>query len=181
MTVLLLLVLPLPYMIRANIISITAKIQKSSNFKVFVLFSICLMSLQFWDCLARLQRFRHVDENSQYREFVNYDKLASKFYSQRNLYLSGAILYLQICIGTVVTIVKKLVLKETILRDFERSKKEGAVKSRELKEAERKEVVRLSHLLELKNRDVEAVKKQLKGMQSAYDNLSTTETRLKDD
>ncbi|KAI3402636.1 YET1 [Candida oxycetoniae] len=146
------------------------------------------MSLQFWDCYNRLKKFQHID--SSYggdigRGFVNYDRLASKFYSQRNLYLSGAILYLQMCIGTVVTIVKRLVIKEKELRDSELVEKkaefEGVEMQKKRKDQERQETIKLKHLIELKQTDIDTLRKQLNGMQSAYDQLNAIESIKKDD
>lgn len=190
LVLLLLLVLPLPYIVRSNIILFLDRIQHSQHFKVVLIFSLVLMSLQFWDCLARLQKYQKIQEqingNPQYGGgFINYDKLASKFYSERNLYLSGAILYLQLCIGTVVTIVKKLVLKQKILRDHsvELKKKGLAGRDAERKKTdeENTEIVRLKQLIEVKLRDVEILKKQIKGMQATYDGMNATGIRNKDD
>ncbi|WLF80261.1 ER 25 kDa transmembrane protein [Lodderomyces elongisporus] len=162
----------------------------SQHFKVVLIFSLVLMSLQFWDCLARLQKYQKIQEqingNPQYGGgFINYDKLASKFYSERNLYLSGAILYLQLCIGTVVTIVKKLVLKQKILRDHsvELKKKGLAGRDAERKKTDEEitEIVRLKQLIEVKSRDVKVLKKQIKGMQATYDGMNATGIRNKDD
>lgn len=46
------------------------------------------------------------------------EQLASKFYSQRNLYISGAVLYLELAIYTVSTIVRKLVAKQDRLQSL---------------------------------------------------------------
>lgn len=136
------------------------------------------MSLQFYDCLQRLEKYRKVQENDVLQGFVNYDKLASKFYSQRNLYLSGAILYLLMGIFTVATIVKKLVLKEKLYRQLVTERDEG-VKAGGKSDSE--ELVKVKHLIELKQKDIDALKKQLNGLQNAYDGLNKGEVRSKDD
>ncbi|KAI5959352.1 YET1 [Candida theae] len=136
------------------------------------------MSLQFYDCLQRLEKFKKVQESDVLQGFVNYDKLASKFYSQRNLYLSGAILYLMLSIYTVSTIVRKLVLKEKVYRQLLAERDEG-LNAPEAGDSE--ELVKVKHLIELKQKDIDALKKQLNGLQSAYDGLNKPEVRSKDD
>ncbi|CCG23877.1 membrane-localized protein [Candida orthopsilosis Co 90-125] len=179
MITLLLFVLPLPLMVRSQIVSIYIKITTAQNFRIFLGFSITLMSLQFYDCLQRLEKYHKVKENDVLQGFVNYDKLASKFYSQRNLYLSGAILYLLMGIYTVASIVKKLVLKEKLYRQLIAERDESRTGGGEKSDGE--EVVKVKHLIELKQKDIDALKKQLNGLQTAYDGLNKGEERSKDD
>lgn len=179
MAILFILVLPLPHVIRQKIVDITFTIQKSQNFKVLVVFSFALMALQFMDCIKRLHRYSGYSDNPYFEGSVgsmvhhvaqpislNYDQLASKFYAQRNLYLSGAILYLQMAIATVVTIVRKMVVKEAEYRKLISGASRGTTKE------EDEEITRLKHAIELKQLDIDTLKKQIKGLQSAYDSLT---------
>lgn len=77
------------------------------------------------------------------------DQLASKFYSQRNLYISGAVLYLELAIFTVSTILKKLVAKQDTLRSVNIKKEYGS-----------------------KEEEVEKYKELIKSKQTQIDNLS---------
>lgn len=178
MITLLLFVLPLPLMVRSQIVTLYTKITTAQNFRIFLMFSITLMSLQFYDCIQRLEKYRRVQENDVLQGFVNYDKLASKFYSQRNLYLSGAILYLLMGIYTVASIVKKLVLKEKLYRELIAERDDG---SKTGKSDDSEEIVKVKHLIELKQKDINALKKQLNGLQTAYDGLNKGEERSKGD
>ena len=175
MITLLLFVLPLPLMVRSQIVTLYTKITTAQNFRIFLMFSITLMSLQFYDCIQRLEKYRRVQENDVLQGFVNYDKLASEFYSQRNLYLSGAILYLLMGIYTVASIVKKLVLKEKLYRELIAERDDG---SKTGKSDDSEEIVKVKHLIELKQKDINALKKQLNGLQTAYDGLNKGEERL---
>ena len=49
MITLLVLVLPLPYVVRQKIVDLTFALQKNQNFRVGIVFSIILMSLQLLD------------------------------------------------------------------------------------------------------------------------------------
>ncbi|CAI5759630.1 unnamed protein product [Candida verbasci] len=168
MVFLFLLVVPLPFVIRSQIVELTFKLQKSQNFKVFLTFALVLMGLQFFDCLQKLDKYKHTTSNPLYPG-TNYDQLASKFYAQRNLYLSGAILYLQMSISTVITIVRKLVLKEREIRNFG--------KNVDISE----EIVKLKQLIELKQKDIDTMKKQIGGIQTAYNQLNIDERTNKHD
>ncbi|KAI5955365.1 YET1 [Candida jiufengensis] len=179
MFTLLILVIPMPYIMRSKIIDLYNKLTNLQNFKIFLLFSISLMSLQLIDCLQRLQKYRK-DDNNLAGNFVNYDRLASKFYSQRNLYLSGSILYLTLCIFTVVTIVKKLVLKEKIYREavLQKGKK---LELNKVDEVELSKIEELKKKIALKDKDILNLKNQIKNNQSAYDKLNGDIKRSKDD
>ncbi|KAK6875278.1 Endoplasmic reticulum transmembrane protein 1 [Candida tropicalis] len=124
--------------------------------------------MQLLDCVQRLRKYADI-ENPNFPG-IDYDRLASKFYSQRNLYLSGAILYLQVAIGTVVTIVRKMVLKEKLFRQSKTNTVDDAA-----------EVEKLKHLIELKQQDIDVFKKQVANLQKAYDTLTPEEKKGKDE
>ncbi|KAI5959396.1 YET1 [Candida pseudojiufengensis] len=183
MTFLLILVLPVPYIIRSKIIELYNIVTNFKNFKVFLIFSISLMSLQLMDCLQRLQKFQKNENSNLSNGFVNYDRLASKFYSQRNLYLSGSILYLTLCIFTVVTIVKKLVLKEKIYREeiLKQTSGKSTTTTSDNNDATLAEIEKLKHQIEFKERDIKNLKEQIKNNQAAYDKLNVETIITKDD
>ncbi|RLV90340.1 Endoplasmic reticulum transmembrane protein 2 [Spathaspora sp. JA1] len=177
MVVLLILVLPLPQVIRQKIVNFSIICQNSSNFRVGVIFSLMLMTLQFFDCLKRLQRYSGAIDNPyfenstrhhHYEQPLNYDQLASKFYAQRNLYLSGAILYLMMAIATVMTIVKKMVSKEAEYRELTAKVNDTSLKSKE----EQEKIEELQQLIDKKQLDIDTFKKQISGLQAAYNELS---------
>ncbi|KAK6456614.1 ER 25 kDa transmembrane protein [Scheffersomyces xylosifermentans] len=184
MVVLLLLVLPLPHVVRTKIVDLTWVLQKSQNFKVGVAFSIILLGLQFLDCVARLKRIEGYADapfylnslggTDQHARSVSltHEQLATKFYSQRNLYLSGAVLYLMLAIGTVITIVRKLVHKEAEYRKLTSAGKFGS---------DDEEVEKYKQLIKLKEIDIQTFKKQLGGLQSAYNDLTPSEGTSKKD
>lgn len=163
---LLLLVLPLPHIIRTQIVDIVFLLEKSTYFKTGVGFWTMLMSMQVADCVQKLNKFTgNHGENPYYAQNhhqnvpLTHEQLASKFYAQRNLYISGAVLYLMISIYTVVSIVKKLVLKEKAVREFKPVNNDD-------------EVVKYKELLIVKQQDIDTLKKQVNGLQLSYDTLT---------
>lgn len=152
------LLLPLPYPIRKKIVELTVVLEKSQHARIGVAFSILLLGLQFFDCLNRLKRYS--DSTS---DFLSHEQLASKFYAQRNLYLTGAVLYLQVAIATVVSIIRKMVKKETDYR---------AAKVTASSEDVDGEIAKYKQLIKLKDQDIAQFKKQLEGLHVAYKDLN---------
>lgn len=186
MVTLLLMVLPLPHPVRVKIIDISILLRNLKNFKIGLWFTVILLSMQFMDCIQRLQRFGHLGNpyfalNSQNNQFgtMSYDQLASKFYSQRNLYITGAVLYLMLAIFTVSTILKKLVSKETEFRKLSSGEAKGD--SKVANEEELNEVAKYKKLIEQKETDIATLKKQIGGLQKSYDDLNPSQPIEKDE
>lgn len=169
MAILFALVLPLPHVVRRKFVHTVDLLRKSQNVKVGLVFFTIILGLQFFDCVNRLQRQEFMKNpyflNSLTSSMISNEQLASKFYSQRNLYLSGAVLYLELAIYSVTTIVRKLVLKEEKLRS---GNDEG-------------EIEKYEELIRLKEKDIEVMKKQIEGVQKAYDGLNKQTVISKDD
>lgn len=162
MVVLTVLVLPSPYVVRKNLVKVYNMLKSNSNVKVGVIFVSVLMLLQFFDCWNRLKKFHH---HTKGLHEMTPEHLATKFYSQRNLYISGAVLYLGLAIGTVMTIIDKLVLKLTHIRELKEKLASG-------KEEDKTEKEKYERLIELKKQDLATLNKQLAGLQRSYDDLN---------
>lgn len=167
MSSLVLLLLPLPYPVRKKIIDFTFVLEKSQHFRIGVGFSAILLVMQFLDCLNRLKRYSHIGRS----DFMSHDQLASKFYAQRNLYLTGAVLYLFLATYTLVSIVRKMVAKEGEYRKIANTEKGD----------EESEVAKYKQLIKLKEQDIATMKKQLQGLQKEYDGLTEAEPTKKED
>lgn len=177
MAILFVFLLPMPLSIRKNLVNGAAAVRLNANFKVGLIFSSILMILQFMDCLKKLQRFSHV-ENPYFAQMntarggdMLYDQLALKFYAQRNLYITGAVLYLGLSINSVVSILRNLVFKQIELKKLQLQPK---VDDSETLAKLRKELAQ-------RELNIETMKKQIKGAQVAYDSLTPLTERSKDD
>ncbi|OBA22690.1 hypothetical protein METBIDRAFT_38022 [Metschnikowia bicuspidata var. bicuspidata NRRL YB-4993] len=176
MAVIALLLLPLPHMIRAKIVRGWAALRQNANYKVGLLFVSGLMVLQFADCVQKLQKYLRRESpeavlNPSMGVGLLSDKLASKFYAQRNLYLSGAVLYLGLTIHTVLLIMGKLVAKEVLCRSAHNENTKD----------DSEEIVALKETIRKREVEIAAMKKQIEGVQKAYDGLSASSERSKDD
>lgn len=179
MTALLLLLLPLPHVVRMRLLDGYAVLKRNTNVRVGVVFTTILLGLQFLDCVKKVRRYATLD-NPYYAQFnagqpmaLLPDKLASKFYAQRNLYITGAVLYLELAIQTVITILDKLVRKENSYRELAKTSKST--------ESEDEEIRSLRDQIAKKEVDIKALKKQLTGLQSAYDGLNESKVNAKDE
>lgn len=179
MIILVIILLPMPLVIRRKIVGVATAVRLNSNFKVGLVFSTVLMILQFMDCLKKLKRFSKI-ENPYFAQTTNlarggdmlYDQLALKFYAQRNLYITGAVLYLALSINTVVSILRNMVEKET---EYRRVQLKPSAAETE------KQVSKLRQELALRDKSIVAMKKQIENSQIAYDSLTPLEERSKDD
>lgn len=176
MVVLFIYLLPMPFIVRQKLVDGAAAVRRNTNFKVALVFSTVLMSLQFMDCLKKLKRYAHTDnpyfaQNAVRGSDMLYDQLALKFYAQRNLYITGAVLYLGLSINTVVLILRDLVSRKAELRKLLLATRGSDAT---VVEHLRKEV----HQREL---DLEIMKKQLSSALAAYDSLTPLNERTKDD
>lgn len=177
MAVLFIFLLPMPLSIRKNLVNGAAAVRLNANFKVGLVFSSILMTLQFMDCLKKLQRFAHI-ENPYFAQMntarggdMLYDQLALKFYAQRNLYITGAVLYLGLSINSVVSILRNLVFKQIELRKLQLQPKADDSET----------LAKLRKELSQREINIETMKKQIKGAQAAYDSLTPLTERSKDD
>lgn len=183
MSYLLLILLPLPHIIRVRILETHSTLKKSSNVRVGVIFSLALLALQFIDCLKKVQKYAFSSRSPYYAEAqrgeqlggILYDRLASKFYAQRNLYITGAVLYLAVATNTVHSILDKLVKKES---EYRLLTKESAPKN---VEGDLKAVQHYKNLLAVREKDITTMKKQLQGIQSAYDLLTADLVKSKEE
>ncbi|ODV65096.1 hypothetical protein HYPBUDRAFT_114191 [Hyphopichia burtonii NRRL Y-1933] len=180
MGILVLLLLPLPLSVRTKIVEIYDLLGNSTNVKVGIVFSVSLLGLSFIDCVQRLGRYGF---NSPYFTNFNavasqgnltYDQLATKFYTQRNLYLNGAVLYLTLSIYTMITIIKKLVKKEIEYRNLSQIN-EGEFASNE------EEIAKYKELIKQKEIDIKTFKKQVEGLQKSYNDLTPSNETSKTD
>lgn len=171
MVVLSLLLLPLPFKFRRKILDVATLLEQSTNFKVGLVFSTALLGLSFFDCVNRLSRFSSFS-NQPYFTTLNlqsgaltHDQLATKFYTQRNLYLNGAVLYLELSIYTIVGVLRKLVKKEAEFRALTSINKGDFA-------SESEEIEKYKDLIKQKEIDISTLKKQILGLQKAFDELT---------
>ncbi|CCH46190.1 Endoplasmic reticulum transmembrane protein 1 [Wickerhamomyces ciferrii] len=158
------LVLPLPLRFRKQSLKTYEFLFSSREVKTSVYISLTLVGLLFIDSFQKNFKFKTSNTydprylQSSYNQTP--DVMARIFYNQRNLYISGAVLFFGIAIPTVFNIIRRLIKYE----EFNLEKT-----SKEVRDAKVKE---LNDELTKKEQDIETFKKQKKSLEKAYDELS---------
>lgn len=158
------LVLPLPLAFRKQSLKIYEMLFNSKEVKTTVYISLTLVGLLFIDSFQKTFKFKTSSTYDPRRLQSTYsqgsDAMAKIFYNQRNLYISGAVLFFGIAIPTVFKIIRRLVKYE----EFNLEKTSKEVSDAKIKE--------LTDELAKKEKDIETFKSQKKGLEKSYDELS---------
>lgn len=118
--ILFILILPLPIKIRKTIYSYYEKIIKNSTIKTILLMSSIIVGMLFIDSYKRSrytvtlphhksQQHHHLSENDIDIATTPLETLVTRAYNQRNVYISGFILYFGFCIITIMNLIKKII------------------------------------------------------------------------
>lgn len=160
MACLFVLVLPLHYKIRRGLVSTYDRFMSYTQVKTVLWIVSGIVGLLFVDSWkrSRISVFLH---HHQATSGVDPDgagavtpvqALASRAYNQRNIYISGFILYFLFCIPTVISVVRRLVKYETLIRD----KESKSIKQSEVSAEADDEVSKLQKVLNEKKASIKA-------------------------
>ncbi|EJS42870.1 yet1p [Saccharomyces arboricola H-6] len=190
MVMLFIFVLPLPFRIRRGIFSTYNQLTAKQQVKTIIFIIGCLVGLLFIDSWKRSQirvsLYHHDNSGTMGSSAVTpIQALASRAYNQRNMYISGFILYFSICIPTVMSIVKRLVKYQGLIN--EQKKKKVANNSEKAKKAseEAADFAKLQEQLKKKQISLEGLQKQVKNLEKYFDeknqpgNVAATEAAKK--
>jgi len=99
---------------------------------------------------------------------------ARKFYSQRNMYLTGFTLFLSLILNRTYGMILDVLRLEEKVKMYEGDKDAGGKEGEKLGHRYRADQIgELKKQLDQKDRDLQAMKKQAEGLQKEYDSLST--------
>ncbi|KAG1152458.1 hypothetical protein G6F37_002506 [Rhizopus arrhizus] len=183
-----LLVLPLPSRWRHAMLTFALKSPQMA--KAMYIFKIVFgfIFILFFDTINRLQRMsaENEAERQQHHHDYGYETSfkAKKFYTQRNLYLTGFTLFLSVILERTSALVLELVKREEELKNAKSLTAEVTKGQQHLIDMEddyKKQVEALSvQIKELKrqNLDYETLKKQADQQQKEFDRLATEYNKL---
>ena len=113
MAILFILVLPLPQRMRRWLYIRYSIISTNKKFRTYMVGIMIFVGLLFIDSWKRSQIRVSPYRNQKNPYIINsvtpVDALASRAYNQRNVYISGFIIYFYICILTVMSILRRIV------------------------------------------------------------------------
>jgi len=98
---------------------------------------------------------------------------ARKFYSQRNMYLTGFTLFLSLILNRTYIMILDVLRLEEKLRMYEGDKHAGGKEGQKLMpEGRAEEIAQLKRQLGKKDKEIDALKSQSEGLHREYDSLS---------
>ena len=98
---------------------------------------------------------------------------ARKFYSQRNMYLTGFTLFLSLILNRTYGMILDVLRLEEKVKMYEGDKHAGGKEGEKLTPEYRADQIgELKRTIGKKDKEIEAIKKQAQGLQKEYDELS---------
>ncbi|KAL3230975.1 Endoplasmic reticulum transmembrane protein 1 [Nakaseomyces bracarensis] len=180
MALLFFLVLPLPHRMRKFVYKTYFQLTSSGQFKTVLYIFAGIIGLLFIDSWKRanipVSMYHHV-KGDETELNTSTQVLATRAFNQRNVYISGFILYFLIGIPTVFSIIRRLVKYQDLL--IERAQKEGKegetkdMKDEKLGNSNKVEpsVKELEDMLHDRNVSLEGLLAQVKNFEKYYDEM----------
>ena len=173
MVMLFIFVLPLPFRIRRGIFSTYNQLTAKQQIKTIIFITGGVVGLLFIDSWKRSQirvSLYHNDNSGSIGSsaVTPIQALASRAYNQRNMYISGFILYFSICIPTVMSIVKRLVKYQGLINEQEKQKL-NKPSSNSKKDSNEADSTKLQEELRKKQISLEGLQKQVKNLEKYFD------------
>ncbi|CAI1543054.1 hypothetical protein SEUBUCD650_0K01550 [Saccharomyces eubayanus] len=173
MVMLFIFVLPLPFRIRRGIFSSYNQLTAKQQIKTVIVIMGGLVGLLFIDSWKRSQirvSLYHNDNSGSMGSsaVTPIQALASRAYNQRNMYISGFILYFSICIPTVMSIVKRLVKYQGLINE-QKKQKLTKTSPRTEKVPKQADSTKLEEQLKKKQISLEGLQKQVKNLEKYFD------------
>ncbi|GME71449.1 unnamed protein product [[Candida] boidinii] len=196
MAILTIFVLPLPHKVQDKFVLIFYKLYENQNVKIGTGFFLSLISIIFFDALRisipsipsddsidllSTNNFGEtglfsgdknagtgVQANNNY--IINpWEARSKKFHAQRNLYITGAVLFFAASIFTIVMLLKNTVKNKEILITIKKGQDEKGDVKRDPNELTLTEFELLKEELKKKETDAVILRKQYEGLSKSYD------------
>lgn len=167
------IVLPLPYRVRKVLYNGYYKWTASRQFQTVYYIFGSIVGLLFVDSWKRAQvkvslyhHKKYGQEDSDPAAVTPIQALASRAYNQRNVYISGFILYFMVCIPTVMTIVRRLVKYQNLINEENAIMKKDTRRERPVED---KDIDDLMEELKKRDASLEGLQKQVKNLEDYFD------------
>lgn len=190
MSIFMLLIVPLPFTIRRRLFTfisenpIIAKLQY--GLKITFIFILIL----FIDSVNRVYRVQvelaaATDASKgNAAAIMGHERLevqARKFYSQRNMYLCGFTLFLSLILNRTYIMILEVLRLEEKLKKFEGTDKDTKQSEKLAMAGDAGEISRLKREIQLRDQDIETLKKQSASLHREYDELAEKYGRTQQD
>ncbi|KAG0671298.1 hypothetical protein C6P40_005497 [Pichia californica] len=163
------LLLPLPPKFQNFLLKKYNELLNNSNFKIILIFIDVLISIMFVDsCKNGIEFFKNKDEIIEFTNNKNnWDLKSKKFYSQRNLYILGAILSLQVAVWFMSILFKSIIKNKSLLVELSKDNNSSSSSTSS-------STVELQDKIKKAELDVSTLKKQYDSLYEQYEKKNST-------
>lgn len=181
MTLFMLLIVPLPFNAKRKIFTFISENPIVAKIQYWMKITFIFILILFIDSVNRVYRVQLelAAATEQAKKggagVMGHERLevqARKFYSQRNMYLCGFTLFLSLILNRTYVMIIDVLRLEDKIRDYESTNKDA-------KDSE--QVTALKKELELKDLDLQTLKKQSQQLHKSYDELSDKYSATQED
>ncbi|KAF7546229.1 hypothetical protein G7Z17_g8577 [Cylindrodendrum hubeiense] len=181
MALFMLLIVPLPFNVKRKIFTFISENPVVAKIQYWMKITFIFILILFIDSVNRVYRVQlelaaATEKGKQGGVGVmGHERLevqARKFYSQRNMYLCGFTLFLSLILNRTYVMIVDVLRLEDKVRDYESANKNT-------KDSE--QVAALKKELELKDLDLQTLKKQSQQLHKSYDELSDRYSATQED
>jgi B-cell receptor-associated protein 31 len=181
MALFMLLILPLPFKMKRALFTFISENPVIAKIQYWMKICFIFIGILFIDSLNRVWRVQVelaalAESNKNAAAVLGHERLevqARKFYSQRNMYLTGFTLFLSLILNQTYVMIRNVMRLEDKVRQLEGTSREGAKQSEKLAVAgDPGEIARLKKELARKDQDLETLRKQASGLHREYDTLA---------
>ncbi|KAF4976961.1 hypothetical protein FZEAL_6431 [Fusarium zealandicum] len=180
------LILPMPFNVKRKLFTFISESPVVAKIQYWMKITFIFILILFIDSVNRVYRVQlelmAASEQNKQGAVLNYSAAvmgherlevqARKFYSQRNMYLCGFTLFLSLILNRTYVMILEVMRLEDKVRSYEGTK-ENSKESEKLAVAGKPgEVARLRKELDLKEQDLQTLRKQSEQLHKSYDELS---------
>ncbi|KAL2255283.1 hypothetical protein VTK26DRAFT_3687 [Humicola hyalothermophila] len=190
MALFMLLILPLPFAMRRKMFTFISENPVVAKVQYWLKITFIFILILFIDSVNRVYRVQvelaaaTENQGASAPAIMGHERLevqARKFYSQRNMYLCGFTLFLSLILNRTYIMILETLRLEDRLKQYEGGGKNAKEAEKLAVAGDPGEIARLRREIELRDRDIETLKKQAAGLHREYDSLAEKYGRALDD
>ncbi|KAH6900250.1 B-cell receptor-associated protein 31-like-domain-containing protein [Thelonectria olida] len=181
MALFMLLIVPLPFGVKRKIFTFISENPVVAKIQYWMKITFIFILILFIDSVNRVYRVQIelLAATEQAKQggaaVMGHERLevqARKFYSQRNMYLCGFTLFLSLILNRTYVMILEVMRLEDKIRDYEGTKANTKESEKLAVAGKPGEIASLRKELELKEQDLQTLKKQSAQLHKSYDELS---------
>ncbi|KAJ4408934.1 Endoplasmic reticulum transmembrane protein 3 [Neurospora sp. IMI 360204] len=190
MSIFMLLIVPLPFAIRRRLFTFISENPLIAKLQYGLKITFIFILILFIDSVNRVYRVQvelaaATDASKgNAAAIMGHERLevqARKFYSQRNMYLCGFTLFLSLILNRTYIMILEVLRLEEKLKKFEGTDKNTKQSEKLAMAGDPGEISRLKREIQLRDQDIETLKKQSASLHREYDELAEKYGRTQQD